>query len=83
MSHERHPLIHVMRLTEVSRAALSYHGRRPRSRCGPGGHVREMSPDMTSEGRSYSVGSTIVSELPPGSRSLNIGGTGSPQRATS
>src|SRR5205823_9067067 len=33
--------------------------------------------------QSYSVGSTIVSEFPPGSRSLNIGGTGSPQRATS
>src|SRR2546430_9453644 len=31
----------------------------------------------------YSIGSTIVSEFPPGSRSLNIGGTGLPQRAIS
>src|SRR2546427_3011289 len=42
-----------------------------------------MPPRKQKRPSLYSVGSTIVSEFPPGSRSLNIGGTGSPQRATS
>lgn len=44
----------------------------------PSGPCRAAVPTRPGEGGGYDDGSTMISEFPSGSRSQNIGGTGSP-----